>query len=221
MRNTLLVLASGVLLGCEAMQPSVTAASVSTVNSQCVATVPPPSVEVSPDLFAINGVTVTPTLTKKLLLNELGRPCREVKGTPGTHTNDGYLYDKSLGVRFHTRPGMDDVIEISFSLKETQRSTRFNGKLLVMGKELPLDTVLNIQRAIPEMGLGYDSNIDPRTAKVFGFYQTRIGEWEFNVRADSSSGVVEGIYITFQSIICSERKTEECFDRKGGRWRAP
>lgn len=221
MRNTLLILVSGVLLGCKAMQTSVTAASVSTVYSQCIATVPPPSVEVSPDLFAINGVAVTPTLSKKLFINELGRPCREEKGTPGTHTNDGYLYDQSFGVRFYTRPGMDGVTEISFSLKETQRSNRFNGKLLVMGKELPLDTVLSIQRAIPEMGLGYDSSIDPRTAKVFGFYQARIGEWEFNVRADGSSGVVEGIYITFQSIMCSEQQTQECFDRESGRWRAP
>ena len=116
---------------------------------------------------------------------------------------------------------MESVTEISFSLEHASWTSRFNGKLVIFGKQLPLDSVQSIQRALPELGLDFDKSVPLSSAKVFGLYAGRIGEWKLNIRVDDKTGVVTSAYVVFRSVVCSNTKVSDCFDGETGQWRAP
>lgn len=213
MRNILLVVGPALILVCQSTP-------VSADSSPCIASIPPPVVQISPNVVVINSTTVTPTLSKDLFFKELKEPCREVRGKPGTPERDGYLYDKSLGLRFHTVTGKQTVTTIHFCLEDTSWCSRFNGKIVVTDKELPLDNVDSIQRVRPDLGLDYDRDVDPHQAKAFGLYAASIGKWKLSVKADGGTGVIKGISVAFKSVVCVDEQDRECFERVSGKWRA-
>ena len=221
MRKAMMLLSAVLLIGCQSTQGLDPSGNALAKGASCEKSSRQFVMEIAPGVVVINGVTVTPGLSKELLLAELGEPCRLVKGTPGTHQSDGFLYDKSFGFRFHTRPGEQQVTEMSFWRQQTNWNNVFEGTLVVLGKRLPLDYVQNVKRVLPELGLEYDRNLDAKTARTFGFYEANIGNWQFGIRAEAQSGAITSLSLTFQSIFCADKQQTDCFERATGRWRSP
>ena len=146
-------------------------------TSLSVHAVSPPSLVITPDSVTINQVVITPTLSKNLFIEALGKPSKIKQGVEGTARGDGYWYD-SLGLFFRTNAGQDTVTDITFSRSKGQYSPQelFEGTLIVFGQKLPLDKVQNIKQAVPGLELERKYH---QYSPVFG---ANIGKWSLSIR---------------------------------------
>jgi tetratricopeptide (TPR) repeat protein len=181
----------------------------------------PPAIEIATGTVTINGVTVTPTLSKELFFKALGQPTRFTPGEPGTFRFDGHHYP-GLGLRFFSVPDKQDVDSFEIALSgRAESDSPFDGTLNVFGKRIPLDTTAkSLAQTVPELGLGLDTDfLSPATASNLGKYAADIGVWRFGVRADAETGAIKSVSVSFTgSVVCRNDRQTDCFDRTTGKW---